>query len=149
MVFDFDHTGIVVPDLEAAIAFYQRAFGAEVQTREADTDVDSDAIGLPGQRVRLRGALLRLGSSTVELHQYLEPTGTGRRRVCDTGIGHIALSVTDIDVAYAFLLQEGMEFNTEPQTISAGALAGRRWVYGRDPWGVVVELCQHAPGKEH
>lgn len=142
-VIGLDHAGIVVPDLEAAIEFYSRAFGAEVVSREADTDVDPVAIGLPGETVRLRGALLRSGSTTLELHEYLSPRGDAPRRICDVGIGHIAFAVTDIDAAHARLRREGVTFNSSPRTIDSGALAGRRWVYGRDPWGVVLELCQH------
>lgn len=142
-VVGLDHVGIVVPDLEQAIEFYVRAFGAEVVSREADTDVDDVAIGLPDEQVRLRGAILRSGASQIELHQYLAPTGVSERRVCDQGIGHIAFCVSDIDAAYARLTNEGVVFNSDPNTITSGALEGRRWVYGRDPWGVVIELCQH------
>lgn len=141
-----DHTGIVVPDLEAAIEFYVTAFGAELVGREADTDVASDAIGLPGERVRLRGALLRCGTGLLELHEFLVPQGRESRRPCDTGIGHIAFAVPDIDAAYDRLRAEGVAFMTAPQTIESGLYAGRRWVYGKDPWGVIVELCQHPSG---
>jgi catechol 2,3-dioxygenase-like lactoylglutathione lyase family enzyme len=143
----FDHAGIVVPDLESAIDFYARAFGATVVGREADTDVDPDAIGLPGSTVRLRGALLRIGNTFLELHEFLTPTGRGNRRVSDTGIGHIAIAVSDIDAAHRRLQDEGMTFNTAPNTITEGFYAGRRWAYGQDPWGIVVELCQH-PNRE-
>ncbi|GAA2584391.1 hypothetical protein GCM10010399_13010 [Dactylosporangium fulvum] len=47
-----DHTGMVMPTWKAAVAFYERAFGAAVVVREADTDVDATAIGLPGETVR-------------------------------------------------------------------------------------------------
>ncbi|WP_033289744.1 VOC family protein [Amycolatopsis jejuensis] len=140
-----DHTGIVVPDLEQAIRFYTTAFGAEVVGREPDTDVDPDAIGLPGEPVRLRGALLRCGAGLLELHEYLTPRGRESRRPCDTGIGHLAFAVTDIDAMYTSLRREGVTFGTTPQTIETGLYAGRRWVYGRDPWGVLIELCQHPP----
>lgn len=138
-----DHTGIVVPDLERAIDFYTAAFGAEVVGREADTDVDADAIGLRGEQVRLRGALLRCGAGLLELHEYLAPRGHESRRPCDIGIGHVAFAVADIDAACARLRAEGVTFNTAPSTIESGFYAGRRWVYGKDPWGVVIELCQH------
>lgn len=138
-----DHTGIVVPDLDQAVAFYQRAFGAVVVSRETDTDVDATAIGLPGEQVRLRGALMRSGQTVLELHEYLTPRGAAERRVCDQGIGHIAFATTDIDAAYARLSTAGVTFHSSPNTIVSGSLSGRRWVYGRDPWGVVIELCQH------
>lgn len=79
--FALDHTGLVVSDLDAAIAFYADAFGMVVVAREADTDVPDAAIGLPGERVRLRGAMLRSGRAGLELHEYLAPTGRADRRV--------------------------------------------------------------------
>ena len=145
--FTIEHTGIVVPDLEAAVRFYTIAFGLEVVSREADTDVDPDAIGLPGETVRLRGAILDAGNSRLEIHEYLTPTGTATRRVSDQGIGHFCFAVEDIHVAYDYLRELGVEFNTEPNLITDGALAGRWWVYGKDPWGVVIELAQ-SPEKE-
>ncbi len=141
--FALDHTGLVVPDLDAAVAFYAAAFDMTVVSRESDTDVPSAAIGLPGEHVRLRGAILRAGTTYLELHQYLTPVGTGERRVCDTGFGHIAFAVPDINEAYRFLIDRGVTFNSEPQLIATGGLAGRRWVYGQDPWGNVIELGQN------
>lgn len=142
--FALDHTGLVVSDLDAAVAFYSATFGMTVVSRESDTDVPSSAIGLPGEHVRLRGAILRAGTTHLELHQYLAPVGTGGRRVCDTGFGHIAFAVSDIDEAYRFLIDRGVTFNSKPQLITSGGLAGRRWVYGQDPWGNVIELGQNS-----
>lgn len=141
--FAIEHTGIVVPDLDAAVRFYTIAFGMGVLSREADTEVDSDAIGLPGEAVRLRGAILDGGTSYLELHQYLTPTGVAPRRVSDQGIGHLCFAVADIDEAYDYLRGLGVEFNTTPKLIAEGELAGRWWVYGKDPWGVVIELAQN------
>lgn len=68
-----DHVGMLVSDLEAAISWYQSQFGCEVARRETDTDVDDVSIGLPGEAVRLRGAVLWAGGCYLELHQYLSP----------------------------------------------------------------------------
>lgn len=138
----FDHTGMVVPDLHEAVEFYITAFGFTVDSWEADTDVDPDAIGLPGEAVRLRGAILNAGNARLELHQYLQPTGTAPRRVSDQGIGHIAFSVADIQQSHQYLAGLGVTWNTEPNLITDGELAGRWWVYGKDPWGNVIELGQ-------
>ncbi|WP_019435818.1 VOC family protein [Streptomyces sp. AA0539] len=143
-ILGLDHTGIVVPELESAVSFYVRVFGAEVVDREPETDVNATALGLSGERVRLRGAFLRVGEGLLELHEYLTPRGRATRRTCDTGIGHVAFSVKDIDAACAHLERAGVQFESAPITVVSGARAGRRWVYGRDPWGVTVELCQHA-----
>jgi catechol 2,3-dioxygenase-like lactoylglutathione lyase family enzyme len=139
-----DHVGIVVDDLGTAVAFYTKAFGMQVVSRESDTTVDSEAIGLPGHRVVLRGAILTLGGTQLEIHEYLYPEGAPlTRRVCDRGIGHLAFKVTDIDSAIGALSAHGVQFNAAPRLISVGDLSGQTWVYGIDPFGIVIELCQH------
>lgn len=66
------------------------------------------------------------------------------------GANHIALSVPDMDRAIAFygellgfekVADAGMEFHSEPQETG---LPGVRTVYGRDPFGNVVELEESA-----
>lgn len=144
-----DHVGLVVPDLVEAVTFYTQTFGMSVVSRESDTNVDPDAIGLPGRVVRLRGALLQAGPDVrLELHQYLVPTGTGNRAVSDTGFGHICFAVKDIQAAFDALSRRGLQFNTPPQLIEQGGLAGRWWVYGRDPWGNVIELGQDPTSRD-
>lgn len=142
-VLGLDHTGIVVPDLEEAIEFYRQAFGAKVMLREAETAVNATALGIEDDPVRLQGALLQVGSGVLELHEYLTPTREGKRRTNDTGIGHIAFKVSDIDRACVHLRRHNVNFLSAPQLIRSGELAGRRWVYARDPWGNIIELCQH------
>lgn len=141
-----DHVGIVVPpgQLEAAADFYCSHFGCVEDRTEQETDVNPDAIGLPGEHVRLKGAILSAGDgASLEIHEYRTPVGTGTRRTCDTGIGHFAWRSDDIDADYARLADAGITWNAPIQHITAGALAGRRWIYGRDPWGNVVELLHH------
>ncbi|MEN2742691.1 VOC family protein [Microbacterium sp. X-17] len=140
--FELHHVGIVVPDLEKAIHFYENAFGMHVLSREADTDVNPHALGIAADDVRLRGAILEAGGAHLELHEYLTPTGQASRNVYELGIGHIAFAVEDIHTAFAYLQSLGVRFNTQPQLIIEGVLAGRWWVYGTDPWGNVFELGQ-------
>lgn len=141
--FRIDHVGIVVPDLDAAVEFYTRAFGMTVVSTEAPTDVDTVAIGIDAPRVRLCGAILSTGNARLELHQYLEPVGDTHREVYQQGIGHFAFDVDDIDEAYEHLTKAGVTFNSTPNRIDVGDLAGRQWVYGQDPWGNVIELGQN------
>ena len=138
-----DHAGVVVPDLDAAIDWYCENFDCRVAWREAPTDVDDAAIGLPGEHVRLRGAVLWAGGAYLELHEYLSPTGSAPRRVCDTGIGHIAFFSDDIRGDFGRLTARGMRFYGEPRRIASGGLTDHWWAYGEDPWGNVVQLCHH------
>lgn len=139
--FRLHHVGIVVPDLETAVPWYCDAFGLIVAWREPWTSPDSDAIGLPGQRVTLRGAGIRLGQPYIELHEYRTPTpqATGRR-TCDLGYGHLALHVDDLTGQVERLSGLGVRFNSDIKSIDSGPLAGARWIYGTDPWGNVIEL---------
>ncbi len=141
--FTLDHVGLVVSDLDEAVNFYVRAFEMQVALIEDDTYVDSVAIGIPDRPVRLRGATLSGGGANIELHQYLTPSGAATREVFETGFGHIAFDVSDIEAAYEQLKDLGVQFNTLPQLIEHGTLTGRRWVYGKDPWGNVIELGQN------
>lgn len=143
---DLHHVAVTVPDLDSAIEWYTRVLGLTVARREAETDVDSAAIGLPGERVRLKGVELAItpgARPVLELHQFVMPRGCGARRICDTGISHFAFYTDDIQAEYARLLALGVSFNSPPQYIAAGGLAGDWWAYFTDPWGNALHLVAH------
>ncbi len=62
------------------------------------------------------------------------------RPVVDHGYTHFCLAVSDIDEEYGRLLAAGMKFLGEPTSVAPGV----RSVYGRDPFGNVIELEQAA-----
>lgn len=143
------HVAITVPDLDAGIDWYTTVLGLRVSRREAETDVNPAAIGLPGENVRLRGAELAVngdGGPFIELHQFIRPTGTAARRVCDTGISHFALYTDDIHAEYRRLRGLGVIFSSPPQYIAEGGLAGDWWAYFKDPWGNQLHLVSHPAG---
>ena len=75
---EIDHVAIAVRDLEAAIEYYQRAFGATVDHREV---VESDGVTPRGASQRYGGSVrARLGN------------GGGRR----DPVGPVSCSVTNI-----------------------------------------------------
>ena len=83
--------------------------------------------------------MLRAGNAYVELFQYETPSprpGSPSRPVCDHGLTHICLDVTDLDAEYERLRAAGMRFHCPPQDLGPGL----RTTYGRDPDGNVVEL---------
>lgn len=139
MIHGIHHAAISTPDLDRAIAFYcdvlgfQRRAGAEwpVGTAQADR-----VVGLEDSAAR--AAMLWAGNVHLELFQYSSPVPQPRdpgARVCDHGITHLCLDVTDVDAEYARLTRAGMAFNGPPQSIF-----GVRTAYGHDPDGNVVEL---------
>src|SRR5579884_1685942 len=140
--FALDHVAITVPDLDAALAWYSDTFGFPVAWREAWTDANAGALGLPGESVRLRGAGLDAGGVFIELHE-IPPGVPLTRSLAHNGISHFALRTSDISEAYKRLSAAGIVFRSEPQLIDGGGLDGERWVYAEDPWGVTWHLCQH------
>ncbi|HEB26326.1 MAG TPA: hypothetical protein ENI05_00930 [Porticoccus sp.] len=71
--------------------------------------------------------------------QYATPTPKAQeanRPVCDHGITHLCLDVTDVDEEYKRLTAAGMVSHSEPLWVSESV----KTVYARDPDGNVVEL---------
>jgi catechol 2,3-dioxygenase-like lactoylglutathione lyase family enzyme len=87
VVFRIHYVAITAPDLDAATATWCAIVpGLRASRSEAETDVDPIAIGLPVEKVRLRGAELAMRDEIgafLELHQLVEPVGAGARHVCD------------------------------------------------------------------
>jgi catechol 2,3-dioxygenase-like lactoylglutathione lyase family enzyme len=83
--------------------------------------------------------MLRAGNIMLELFQYETPVpkpGHPVRPVCDHGITHVCLDVTDLDTEYERLQAAGMVFHCPPQELGPDV----RTTYGRDPDGNVIEL---------
>jgi len=144
-----DHVGMVARDRDATVAWYQQHLGFQPIKWEDYVDVDDLAIGLPGEIVRLRGAQLDAGSDTVlEIHEYVTPTGDGRRLAYDTGPSHIAFTPVDMADDYARLAAAGVVWHGKPKLITTGALAGDEWVWGNDPFGTPIELHVNASDEQ-
>jgi methylmalonyl-CoA/ethylmalonyl-CoA epimerase len=132
-----DHVGIAVPDLDAAIDFYQRSFGmtcAHVETneeqgvREAMLQVGPVAGGGMLQLL----APLRPDSA---IGKFLERSGPGMQQ--------LAYTVADIDAACAALRERGLRLlYDEPKRGTAGSRIN--FVHPKDAGGVLVELVQPA-----
>ena len=67
------HLGISVPDLEAAVEFYTRAFGFRVILNESwtDSEVADAVIGAKGSAAN--GVNLWTGNAVVELFEFSAP----------------------------------------------------------------------------
>lgn len=143
--FALDHVGVVVPDFEVGLCWYRDVLGLSLawHTEPLDAD-DGAALGLPGEKVRIQGALLvGNGTAMVELHQYHWPTGKGTRRPCHTGFNHLGFYTPDVRAEFGRLRAAGMRFFGEPSQVRDGELAGHWWVWGSDPFGTIVELYSH------
>ncbi len=142
MIRAIHHTAISTGDLERSLAFYRDLLGFREVTafRWKQGSKFADRItALENSAARV--ALLRLDNAFIELFEYSAPEpkrGGPRRPVCDHGITHLCVEVTDIDAEYARLRDAGMAFHCPPLDAGVGARA----TYGRDPDGNVVELLE-------
>jgi methylmalonyl-CoA epimerase len=93
------HVGVAVPDLDEAVATYERLFGGRLEHRERVEEQGIEA------------ASMRVGDSRIELLAALgDDTPVGRflaKR--GPGMHHVAYEVADVEAAVAELAASGAE----------------------------------------
>jgi catechol 2,3-dioxygenase-like lactoylglutathione lyase family enzyme len=152
LVTGVDSVGITVSDMDRALDFYTKVLPFEVVSdKEVAGDEFEHLEGVFGARVRV--VRLKLGDEFIELTDYLAPEGRpmpADSHSNDRWFQHIAITVSDMDEAYAHLREHKVQHaSTGPQTIPAwnkGA-AGIRAFYFRDPDGHNLEILWFPPGK--
>jgi methylmalonyl-CoA/ethylmalonyl-CoA epimerase len=131
-----DHVGFAVRDLDAAIAFYGRAFGLPLVHEEVNEEQG------------VREAMVAIGDSCIQLLAPLRddsPIGKFLERNGE-GIQQVAFRVTDADEAAARLRAAGLRLLYDsPKRGTAGSRVN--FVHPKDCGGVLVELVE--PGHEH
>ncbi len=142
MIGGVHHSGISTPDIARLIAFYRDVIGFELCYEMAldQPNAQADAmLEMEGTTVKM--AMMRTGSSYIELLQFDTPAGAPRGagwKLADHGINHLCLMVDDIDAEYARLSAAGMHFHAPPVHSSRPTTV----CYGRDPDGNRIELMQ-------
>ncbi|ROT31645.1 methylmalonyl-CoA epimerase [Micromonospora sp. HM5-17] len=134
-----DHVGVAVPDLDAAIEFYQRVFG--MRCVHTETNVEQG----------VREAMLRVGPTPdggyVQLLAPLSPDSPIAKFLDRRGAGvqQVAYTVADLDATCAALRERGVRLlYPEPRRGTAGSRIN--FVHPRDAGGVLVELVEPAGG---
>lgn len=126
-----DHVAVAVHDLEAAIGWYRRAFGAEVVHRE---------------RVELDGveeAMIRAGESYIQLLTPTRPDSTVARFLEQRGEGlhHVAYRVDDCAAALAAAVAAGARaVDTVPRRGGRGTTVA--FLHPSTAFGTLIELVQ-------
>lgn len=144
MITGLAHTGVCVPDCEAAVAFYRDVLGLRVLSPPyvmsgnairddmgelvADPTMKAAIVGLPGD-----------GDRVLEVIEYLNADGAGSERaLTDHGLSHVGLVCEDLDATRADLEGKGVRF-----LVSGIADVARvRTTWFVDPWGVVFILVE-------
>lgn len=138
MITGLHHTGLVVTDLDAAIAFYtsQQAFAVESRFDLADTAENRAMLQLDDARARV--AFLRGTLGALELFEYADSRHhtDAARDVYSAGIRHICLQQDLSDAMYDHFLAAGAASHARP----SGLGTGNSYVYIRDPEGNIIEL---------
>ena len=128
---DIDHVGIVVRDLDAAVAWYERTFGASAARRER---IEQDGVD---------EALLTVGRSFVQLltpftdesplARHLERRGEG--------IHHVGYRVSDCTAALTTVRAAGARLVDEhPRTGSRGTTVA--FLHPTGAFGTLIELVE-------
>jgi methylmalonyl-CoA/ethylmalonyl-CoA epimerase len=136
-----DHVGIAVPDFDAAVEFYRRAFGLELAHEEVNEEqgVREGMLRAPGDPGT--GAAVQLlapldPSSTIA--KFLERRGPGLQQ--------LAYRVTDIDAAMTALRATGVRLLYDtPRHGTAGSRIN--FIHPKDAGGVLIELVEPALAK--
>ncbi|MFJ6405665.1 VOC family protein [Streptomyces hydrogenans] len=137
-----DNVGIVVEDLDAAVAFFVE-LGLEVEGRAEIEGLFADrAVGLDGVRSEI--AMMRTpdGHGRLELAQYHHPEAVGDRAPDPPpntlGIHRVMYAVDDIDDTLARLRPHGAELLGEVARYEDV----HRLCYLRGPSGIIVALAE-------
>src|SRR6516164_18758 len=147
-----DSVDITVSDMNRAVDFYSRVLSF---TKVRDTEVAGetyenleDVFG-----IRMRVVRMQLGDEFIELTEYLAPKGrpiTAGARSNDRSFQHMAIIVSDMDKAYAWLRQNKVEHTSSgPQRLPNWnrSASGIKAFYFKDPDGHPLEILQFPPDK--
>jgi len=147
-----DSIGITVSDMDRSVEFYSKVLTFE---KVSDVEVWGDEYehlqGVFGLRMRV--VRMRLGSELIELTEYLAPKGRPipvDSRSNDRWFQHVAIIVSDMDRAYAWLRQHKVQHaSTGPQRLPDWNkdASGIRAFYFRDPDGHSLEVLHFPPDK--
>ncbi|MBI5291704.1 MAG: methylmalonyl-CoA epimerase [Chloroflexi bacterium] len=131
MIKKISHIAIIVPDLDASLAFWRDTLGLELSHTEEVASQESIVAFLPA------------GEGEVELVQPTTDTSGAARFLARRGPGlhHIALEVDNLDEMLARLKAKGVRLINETPIAAAG---GNRaaFIHPESANGVLVELYE-------
>ena len=128
---EIDHIAIAVRDLEAAIEYYQKAFGATVDHREV---VESDGV---------EEALLQVAESYIQVVTPTTPDSPVAKAIEKRGEGlhHIGYRVNNCAEALAAMIAAGATpIDKAPRPGSRGTTVA--FMHPKGSFGTLIELVQ-------
>ena len=130
-----DHVGIAVPDLDAAIAFYETTYGMRLAHQEVNEEQGVReammAVGDSGSCIQLLAPI----DETSTIAKFLDRSGPGLQQ--------LAYRVTDVEQVSAVLRERGLRLlYDEPRRGTADSRIN--FVHPKDAGGVLIELVEPA-----
>ena len=131
------HVGVVVPDLEQAMALWRDLLGLRLTKSQTVQDQG------------VKAALLQVGESEIELLEPLSPdNGVGKflaRR--GGGLHHVCFETEDVERELDGAKAKGLQLiDQKPRPGLAGMIC---FLHPRATRGVLVEYAQPFPGEGH
>ena len=126
MISGVAHTGVCVPDCEAAVAFYRDVLGLQVLSPPyvMDGEAIRDDMGEWVPDPAMKAAIVGFDGTSTNL---TEP-----------GLSHIGLMCEDVEATRAELERRGVRFLVD----GIAEVARVRTTWFADPWGVVFILVE-------
>jgi catechol 2,3-dioxygenase-like lactoylglutathione lyase family enzyme len=149
----FNHAGIGVADIFAAVAWYGRVFGLKLvrEPFEVRSDLEPggeqacDVLG-PDFRRMWMAHMATADGIGLELFQLVEPTHKRREPALEywkSGVFHLSFTTDDVVALAQRVVEHGgrqrsrVWYNRPPHPT-------KRMVYLEDPWGTIIELYSHS-----
>lgn len=138
-----DHVGVAVPDLEAAIELYSRAYGMTLAHREVNEEQKVEEAMM---QINAEGGDCDLsGTQRIQLLAPLNDESTIAKFLNRSGPGlqQLAFRVTDVEAVSATLRERGLRLLYDaPRHGTANSRVN--FVHPKDAGGVLVELVEPA-----
>ncbi|MCH7735402.1 MAG: VOC family protein [Chloroflexi bacterium] len=143
MVTGFNHTGLVVDDIERMVSFYCDDLGLEELNRvESNAPPEGNHTGISGSRRTLVFVGFEDGHK-IELVKYHEPESTdGHQEIPELGTAHICFNVDDLEKTHSELSARGVRFVTAPLFRETEGGGRHGIVYAQDPEGNWLEFIE-------
>lgn len=143
-----DHTGITVPDMDQALAFFTDVLGCRAAMSFGPFSGLGDVLNIDAEAKIEKITMVRCGAgSNIELFKYSSPDQRDMTpKNSDIGGMHIALYVDDVQKAKEYLDGKGVKTYKGPVSIGEGPAAGETILYFVAPWGLQFEAISYPKG---
>lgn len=140
-VLRMDHIGVVVRDIDAATAFFERLGMTATDSGEVEGEWVGRIIGLKDVHTKIQWLTTADGAGRIELIEYLSPEavpGAAEGPSNALGIRHFTLMVDDLEATVAEMLEHGAELVGTIENYEDIYLL----CYMRGPEGIIVEVTE-------